>query len=250
MMLNRESIKNSRILYWRGCVSRYRLNHVIEATINVFEKLGINYTLLGDREGCCGDFLLLLGLIDEAKRCAVEVVSEIINSKVDIVVTNCAGCYRAFSREYPERLGIEMPFAVMHLSQLLNVLMKDNSMEFNPIRMKVTYHDPCELGRRCGIYEEPRSVLKAIPGVRLVESKYARESCRCCGAGGGVFALYPNLSIEVAKDKLEKEVLPLEVDALVTCCPVCYINLSYAATMHDLPLEVYDIAEVVAMALK
>ncbi len=115
--------------------------------------------------------------------------------------------------------------------------------------MKVTYHDPCELGRYCQVYDSPRNVLKLIPGLELVETERSRENCSCCGAGGGVFGVFTRMSLGIAYRKFLNEIVPLKVEALITACPTCYMNFSYVIKRKKLPIKLYDLTEIVNIAL-
>src|SRR3989337_3883132 len=121
---------------------------------------------------------------------------------VDNVVFTCSGCYKTFKNDYPEIVG-KLPFSVMHITQYLNEELNKGKLELkNPINMTVTYHDPCHLGRHAKIYDEPRAVLSAIPGIELKEMYPTRENSWCCGAGGGVKISDPYLAIDIASDRL------------------------------------------------
>ncbi len=116
--------------------------------------------------------------------------------------------------------------------------------------MKVTYHDPCTLGRHAGIYEEPRKVLERIEGLELIEMDRNREFTSCCGGGGGLPSLNQKMPMEIAEKKLLREVLPLDVDALVTSCPMCYMNFKFTATKYKIPLKIFDLSEIVEMCVQ
>ncbi len=234
-----------KALYWMGCVTSLIHPEIGASVIRVLKALNVDFEYLGEKEPCCGDLLFLLGFEKEARECAKKNVELIEETGCEVLLTGCAGCYHAFAKLYPEH-GIELPVPVLHLSQFLAKLMDEGKLSFKKeLPMKATYHDPCELGRECEVYDEPRRVLKAIPGFELVELPYNREDCTCCGAGGGVYAYIPNLAIESAREKLVKEVVPLGVEALVTACPNCYHAFKLAAEREGANLEVLDIAQVV-----
>jgi len=194
---------------------------------------------------CCGAPYLLAGLTRNAREHAVKVLGRIKGKRK--IVVNCPLCYKTLKESYRELLGVELP--VYHLTQLLLSLIKNGAYKLKPLKIRVTYHDPCELGRGMGVYEEPRLVLGAIPGVELVEMELNREDSTCCGGGGLTAVEYPVLSVKLAVKKIREEVLPLRVDALVTACPLCLENFRSAVELLGVKLEVYDVVEVVYASL-
>jgi len=237
-----------RVLYWVGCVTSFRYPNIARAAVQALRKMGFDPILLGGREGCCGDLLFLTGQVDAARENAQRVLNVIEAEGPDVLVTGCAGCYRAFSRGF-EGVGLKPPFKVLHASQFVEDLVSRGAVKFKALKMKVTYHDPCELGRLCGVYDAPRNVLKAIPGLELVEMALTRNLARCCGAGGGVFGLDPDLAQEIGAIRLRSDALPTGAEAIVSACPTCYMNFYYVIAREDLPIKLYDLMEIVNMAL-
>jgi Fe-S oxidoreductase len=240
--------KGAKTLYWVGCITAYRLPHVAKATVSALRKMGIEPILLGVDEGCCGGFLLSTGQIKEALKNAKKVVELIESKKTDVLITECAGCYSTFTKGLTA-LGMNPNFQVMHMSQFVENLIKSRRIGFKELNVKATYHDPCRLGRISGVYDSPRNVLKAIPGLELVEMENSRSEARCCGAGGGVFSIFKRLAREIGRDVIVNDVLPTGAEALVTTCPTCQLNFSYAVKWERMPLKVYDLMEIVDMAL-
>lgn len=241
------SQEDAKTLFWMGCTPSVRAPNIVNSTANVLTKLGHPFKTL-DNEPCCGEPLICLGLIEESKEIASNVVKTIMNTDVEQVIVPCSGCYNAFKNLYPEILGVELSgVEILHTSQFLAKNADGLKLE-KP--MRVTYHDPCTLGRHAGIYDEPRKVLEGIEGLELVEMERNRQFASCCGGGGGLPSLKPEMALEIAKGKLEREVLPLDVDALVTSCPMCYLNFKFASMKKKIPLKVFDLSEVVAMGVK
>jgi len=164
-------------------------------------------------------------------------------SEAKQVVTHCAGCYRTLKLDYPERLG-ELSFEVVNAIEVIRDLINDGKLKFKKAELKATYHDPCHLGRHAGIYDAPREVVKAIPGVELVEMKRTREASWCCGAGGGVKSGFSELAVDIAKDRI-REAEETEAEYLVTACPFCVRNLKDAAEALDSRIRVKDILELI-----
>jgi heterodisulfide reductase subunit D len=234
-----------KVLYWIGCLAAYRFPNIATATINVLRKGDVDFMTLGNEEGCCGLPLYQAGLWDEAKENAVKTVEKLEESGAEILVTGCAGCYYAFKKIFPEVLGVEMPLEVLHTSQFIEQMINDCSLSFNELRIKATYHDPCDLGRHCGVYEPPRNVIRSIPGAQLVDMNLNRSHERCCGGGGGLWTFNPDLAGSMAYSLLLEEVLSLNVEAIITACPMCYMNLKYTSRLKKIGLQVYDLAELV-----
>lgn len=236
------------LLYWAGCSTSFRLPHVVESTAEVLERAGACFGLLGEEEGCCGLILYLMGLWDEARKNADEVSCKLRDFGVKRLVTGCAGCYYAFTRVYPS-LGVDTSFEVFHTSQLVDEFIREDRLHPKGLKRKVAWHDPCDLGRHCGVYEPPRRVIRSIPKLKLREPPLNRGHALCCGAGGGLLLYNETLAGEVARSKFEEEVHLLGVDAVVTGCPACILNLRNAARELDGGPEVLDLAELVERSL-
>jgi len=238
------------ILYWVGCNTALRsgVRATAVATVHVLEKAGVGVTTLGEKEGCCGIPMIFGGFFNDAKRNAKEVVKTIEEAGVETLVTSCSGCYETFINFYPKNLGVEMPCEVLHTSQLVDRLVEEGMLEPNSLEMRVSYHDPCGLGRHCGVYDPPRSVLKSIPGLRLVDPVYSRERSRCCGGGGGFWELNAGACMSLARSRIIEDIMPLHVDALAVACPLCYTNFLYTSIRHSIGIKIYDIMEIMEMA--
>jgi len=234
-------------LLYMGCMSPYRRPNIVTTTKNILDKCGVDYDLLSD-EPCCGGFLFRTGQLEAAKE-RVRKNFEYFKSKgVERIVTFCPGCYRAFTCDYP---SVEPSFdiEVIHISQTLKELIDSGKLVFkNPIPQRVTYHDPCHLARHCGIYDEPREVIKAIPEVEFFDLVRSREDAKCCGAGGGVMSAYRE-NTQRASEKRINDVLRQEGKILVTTCPFCNFSLAGAAERMRADIEVLDLPEIVWRAI-
>jgi len=239
------------VLYWAGCTASYRVQDTAKATVNILKHAGVDFTMLGTEEGCCGSVLLRTGQRGPVEKKYAKMNVEKISARgVDTLVTACAGCYRTFREDYPQILG-DLPFEVLHISEYLERLLKKGGIIFEKtLPIKVTYHDPCHLGRHVGVYEPPRNVIKAIPELTLVEMAKSREESRCCGAGGGLRSAYRELSIRIAADRLELDALPTGAETLITPCPFCVLNFRDAARAYGIKIKVLDLVELVSEALR
>jgi len=236
------------VLYWVGCVVATRTPNTAKALVNVMSKAEVDFTLLGEREGCCGYVLLASGLWNEAKDVALRVVKRVKETAARVLVTSCAGCYYTFAKLYPEVLNVEMPCEVVHASQFVCDLIKDGQLGLGELNLKVTYHDPCSLGRHCNVFDEPRNALKAVPNLKLVEMQLSKRRARCCGAGGGLWSFNYPVSVNSAYVRLASDVVPLGVDALTTACPACNVNLRHASVKKSLGIKIYDVTEIIEQA--
>ncbi|MCQ5377072.1 MAG: heterodisulfide reductase-related iron-sulfur binding cluster [Candidatus Methanomethylicia archaeon] len=226
-----------RLLYWKGCMSRLKVKGIADSTMELLDLMGIRYDTLGGDEGCCGSILLRTGYPEEAKKLVRLNISQIGDAGYTKMVTSCPGCYRTFASEYPKMIAADLPFNVQHISQLLSENLGALRNKLKPLKMDVVYHDPCHLGRHMGIYEEPRRLIKAIPGIRLAEFRQNRSLALCCGSGGGVRSALPDVSTAVAKSIIDGPLGPLGVRAIITACPFCYYNFNTAGGVEviDLP---------------
>ncbi len=240
--------KKAEVLYWAGCIVSTRTSDAARALGNVLTRAQVDFTFLGEKEGCCGYVLLATGLWNEARENAVRLVERVRETEAEILVTPCAGCYYTFTKMYPEILDVELPCRVLHAAQYMENLIKEKKIVTESLNWQVTYHDPCSLGRHCNVYDSPRNVLRAVPNLHLVEMPLNRNLARCCGAGGGLWSFNNSVATNSAVERLVKDVAPLGVSALVTACPTCHINLRNASVRKSLGIRVYDLMEIVESA--
>ena len=243
------SPRKAELLYWVGCMVAGRNPKTAMAFLKILNYAKVNFTMLMEREGCCGYVLLSTGLWNEAKKVAEDTVSKIERTGVEALVTPCAGCYYTFTRLYPKILGVSLPCEVFHSSQFIDNLIRNEEIKLKNLKFKVSYHDPCSLGRHSGVFDAPRNVLKAIPNLTLVEMPLNRQLARCCGGGGGLWSFNHQVSMDSANSRL-MDLQSLGADVLTTACPLCQMNFRYASVGKSVPIEVCDITEIVESALR
>lgn len=211
------------MLYFRGCTAREKETDIQKATETLLKSAGVDYHILDD-EKCCGSVLLRTGFIDEARK-QIEKNSEIL--KGEKIITSCAGCYKTLKEDYQ---GLD----VIHISQLLDELIKQGKLKISKNDLDVTYHDSCHLGRHCNVFDEPRDVIKSA--ANLIEMENIRENSLCCGAGGGVKSAYPEIANQMAKSRIQ-QARETGCSTLITPCPFCKLNL------ENEDIEVLDLTE-------
>ena len=244
---------HAEVAYFAGCNISFKgtLAHMGENMIRIFDHLGIEFTILGKQEYCCGNPYFVAGEFDKAKELAKHNLSTLKDLGVKTVVFNCPGCHRAFSDEYPHLLGKEavegiefIPFSEFVLRRI-----KDGDIKFTkPYNHIMTWHDPCELGRHQDIYEPAREVLKSIPGLELREMKHNRNRARCCGGGGLLKGTNPVMSVSVSAKRVEMaEKTGAEI--LASECPSCTMSFNDGIEQRKSSIKFKDLSQIVVEAL-
>jgi len=243
-------IEPSDLLYFPGCVITFRYPEIAHNTLQVLKAAEIDFALLGEDEWCCGNPFFFMGMRKEAEQFAIHNIEVIREKGAKTVLTSCAGCYRVLTQEYPKIFGGKLPFEVIHITQFLNKLIREGSLKLKRIMYgKVTYHDPCEIGRYGGIYDEPREIIQSIPNLKLIEMNKNRENSWCCGGGGSVNIVHTSLAISVGVQRI-KQAQETGAKVLITACPTCVQMLELASKKTKAGIQVVDIAKLVLDALK
>ena len=234
------------MLYFPGCYLSYdsRLKKVAAATATILKKAGVDFGILGSKENCCGESIRKTGNEELFKRLARENIKTFIDHGVKKILVSSPHCYHTFKNEYPE---FKVNFEVVHISQYLFDLIREGRLEITKgYGKKVTYHDPCYLGRHNGIYDEPREVLKKIPDLELFEMAESREESLCCGMGGGRVWMETEKSERFSNLKVE-QAIGLGAEVLVTSCPYCITALEDSRLVLNYVdvMEVKDITEII-----
>lgn len=232
--------EGTEILYFPGCGPSYdsRLRKLAIATVNTLKKAEVDFGILGPEENCCGESIRKTGDEQLFKRLAKENIKTFVENGVKKILVSSPHCYHTFKNEYPE---FKVNFQVIHISQYLVELINGGRLEFTKeYGKKVTYHDPCYLGRHNGIYDEPRNVLKKIPGLEVVEMADSRENSLCCGGGGGRIWMETQKA-ERFSDLRLKQAVETGAEVLATCCPYCIMNFED----NSEGIEIKDITEIV-----
>jgi Fe-S oxidoreductase len=271
--------QKAEIIFHAGCKFCYdeELWQVARTAVSLLGKAGVDFGIMGEAETCCGGRAYQMGYREDFVRCAEKNIKAWTSAGVRTVVTSCADCYHAFKHLYPE---VSSGFEVVHMVEFVDRCIKQGKIKLTKtVPMKVTYHDPCHLGRQgepyvpwkgkekkirgqivtyqpgkpryngaWGIYQPPRDVLKSIPGLELVEMERIREYAWCCGAGGGVIDAYPDFSAWTAGERIE-EARTTGAEAIVSACPWCEGNFIDAIKKKSAAMKVYDVLELVERAI-
>ncbi len=267
------------IVYFVGCAASYVHTEIAQAISRILANTNTNFMMLGSKEWCCGHPLYATGQVDAFKKQLEHNIEAVKETGASTVLLSCAEGYKTWKVDYPKLLGkstADMGFKVMHIVEFVDQLIKDGDLKFNnQINMKVTYHDPCNLGRLSepwvqwegtrglwgvvnppperrrstnGIYQPPRDILSAIPGLELVEMIRIKENALCCGAGGGVRDAFKDFALWTANERLQ-EVRKIGVEAIVSACPFCKDNFAEAIKTGGDEIKVYDISELIWQAV-
>ncbi len=273
--------ERAEVLYFAGC--RYSfdrdLQRTARETVKLLRMAGVDVGISGKEEACCGGRAFEIGYRGEFTKYAEHNIETWNAAGVRTVVTSCADGYGTLRSDYP-RIGKTMNFEVMHITEYLDRLIEEGRLKpARSVPLRVTYHDPCHLGRLSepyipwegvekkvlgqvvikdppkefrrgtnGIYEPPRHVLRSIPGLQLVEMERIKEYAWCCGAGGGVKEAYPDFALWTATERIE-EAMATGAEALVTACPWCQRNFRDALEQSEAKIKLYDIVELLLEAL-
>ena len=267
------------VIYHVGCLTSFNKDmwKIARATVKLLQKAGIDVGIGGNKENCCGGRAYQMGYKEDFLNQAKKNMAMIKKSGARTLVTSCADGYQAFKVLY-DKYELRGHLEVLHITEYLDRLIKEGKLKpKKKVGMTITYHDPCYLGRlgepwihwqgkevpghirvfepykefrrgTYGVYEQPRDVLKSLPGVKLVEMVRIKEYAWCCGAGGGVNDSNPEFSQWTANERIQ-EAEATGAEAIVTACPWCEKNFSEAIKESGCKLKVYDVVELVEKAI-
>jgi Fe-S oxidoreductase len=240
---------NPEVVFFTGCTEAYRMQPLAVATAKLLDKAGVKFTLMGEEEWCCGSPLLRTGQKAPVRdELAPHNVREMEKHGWKAMVTACAGCYNTMKNDYPKLVG-KPSFKIYHVTEYLEKLIKEGKLKFSKeFKKKVFYHDPCHLGRHAKVYDPPRNVLKAIPGLQLLETKAEREDSLCCGAGGGFKSAFNEMAEDIAADRV-RQAVEAGAEVIVTSCPFCQVNLNAGAKKAGLDIKTMDVVQVALQAV-
>ena len=232
--------EKAKVVYFVGCVASYfpMTKRIPQSFVQILDKAGVDFTLLGGEEWCCGFPMIAAGLKKKAEASIQHNLEKVKEKGAETIVFACPSCYHTWK----ERFNTEIE--IFHSTQFIKKLIDEGKLRFKEKAIKVTYHDPCDLGRASGVYEAPRDILKAIPGVELVEMEENRDRCKCCGGGGDLEMVNPDLSAALAQAKIE-EIKATGADAVISACQQCIRTILTTARKKKIPIAAMDMTEFV-----
>ena len=238
-------------MFFAGCSPSLLKQNLVENVVRIFKAMDEPLGYLGKEERCCSSPLLRIGEVGMFEEMAKANIENMRKAGAKRVVVTCAGCYKAWKEDYPEHFG-ELGFEVLHISQLLEEAIASGRLRLKAVpenQRAITYHDPCHLGRAGGIYEAPRRVLRAVPGITLREMSRNRENSACCGSGGGVKTARPNLATAIGARRLDM-VKETNAQEVISCCPWCEQNIEDSIKSSGSGTwKVRDLVDIVCAAL-
>ncbi len=236
----------AEVLVFTGCVSAlYPMAYSIpQSLVQILEQAHVSYTLLGSEEWCCGYPLYGAGMKDEMIELAHHNVEKVRSLGPKILVATCSSCYYTWHHLYPEMVGDSFGFEVLHASQLLARMHQEGQIRLTELPWTVTYHDPCDLGRKSGVFDAPRAIIRSIPGMQLREMPHTMENAVCCGGGGDVAMTEPDAVERVSIQRLQ-EAVATGAEAIISSCQQCKRTLLQAARKTKTRVRVLDICELV-----
>ena len=242
--------EGTELLYFPCCYPAYEPKDkgIALATVNILNKAGVDFGILGVKESCCGELVRKSGNEAVFQSLAESNIRVFTENGVSRILVSSPHCYNTFKNEYPDFGG---NFEVIHSTQYLLELIREHKIEFTKeLNKRVVYSDPCYLGRHNDIYDEPREVLKSIPGLELIELPDYREEAVCCGGGGGRVWMETKKGERFSDLRLE-QAIELGADVLAVACPICMVMFKDSQLTVDKgeAIEIKDITELVQEAI-
>ena len=251
MVMTRRTQKKASLAYFVGCQASYsgKMEGIAASVVKILRKARVDFTILGTEEWCCGSPVFLAGGYSVGKTFAKHNLDQFKKLGVKRVVTACSGCYRAFKIVYPRILGDKWDIEVLHISELVAELLDEKKLKYKKsIKEKITFKDPCELVRHCGLIEPPREIIQKIPGARYEDLPSHREEALCCG-GGGLLKLNDDELVRQVNSRLIDEIEYSEAEIVVNGCPTCLDTIQQGVKKRELEVEVIDISELIRRAI-
>ncbi len=234
------------IAYYAGCTGAYEATPMVKGDVLVLGAIGEPFAMLPPKEEvCCGFPLFITGQHDMLEDLTKRLVESYKARGVRTLLCSCPCCVNIMSRDWPVFYGKELPFKIRHITQFVADAMKSGKLRFRKaLGERLIYHDPCYLSRGVGIMEEPRAILRGIPGAELLEFDRNRLNSRCCGAGGAARKVFHDNAIAMGRLTID-EAVDKGADRLILSCPACYAKVNEAMQGYDRQIRITDIMELV-----
>ncbi len=235
------------VAYYAGCTGAYEAQPMVRGDVLVLKAVGEPFTMLPpEEEVCCGFPLFITGQHDLLKGLTKKLVEGYKAKGVKVLVCSCPCCVNIMSRDWPLLYGEALPFKIRHITQYVSDALGAGKLKITrELKESVIYHDPCYLSRGVGVIEEPRAVLKSIPGVKLLEFEKHGLNSRCCGSGGAARKVFHENAIAMGRLTID-EAAAKKADRLILACPACYAKVNEAMQGHKNRIRITDIMELVS----
>lgn len=236
---------SAEVVYFTGCVGAYfpLAQKIPMAFVEILDAGGVDFTIMAGDEWCCGFPLQGSGQSEGLPAIIAHNVAAAKARGARKVVFTCPSCYQIWREAYPPE------FELVHASEMVAQLVLEDRLPLGELPMTVTYHDPCDLGRGGRVFDEPRAIMARIPGLTLVEMEHNREHCLCCGGGGNLEMIDPDLSAAMAKRKVE-EAVATGAQAIITNCQQCVRTMMTYAKRNKVNIDVMDMSQLVAKSIE
>ncbi len=229
-------------IYYPGCLTKFVAIDLQAKNEKLLRKIGIDFISLSELELCCGSPALKAGYPEDFHHLAKQNHKLLTDHGVTRIITNCPACFMIFTKNYSEVLGSVWKIKVNHTSQVFYQTFIEKKIKLNPRHGRVTYHDPCHLGRQMGVYNEPRELIKGC-GYDLLEMPYSRRDSRCCGGGGGVYSNEPELANRISQSRID-QAASTKAEILCTACSLCYLHLRQNSLTSKNKIKVMELTEL------
>ena len=237
----------AKIAYYAGCTGAYTAMPMVRGDVLVLGASGVDFTMLPpEEEVCCGFPLFITGQHEILEDLVRRLVEGYAARGVETLLCSCPCCVNIMTRDWPLYYGKKLPFRIMHITQFVTDQMRSGRLKVDKqLGERLIYHDPCYLSRGVGIIEEPREVLRGIPGAEIIEFDRNRENSRCCGAGGAARKVFEENANAIGRLAID-EAVEKGADRLILSCPACYGKVNEAMEDHDTKIVITDIMELLA----
>jgi heterodisulfide reductase subunit D len=238
--------RQAEVLYFVGCVGALfpQTYAVPQSFVQILGSAGVDYTVLGGEEWCCGYPVYGAGRKERLAELAEHNMARLAETGAKTLITTCPSCYYTWHHLYPEVLGHDAPVKILHSTEFLADLIAEGQLKLGPIEDVVTYHDPCDLGRKSGVYDAPRQILHSIPGLVFNEMAQHGPNSLCCGGGGDIAMYAGDVVADVAQRRMH-QAQAVEARIMISACQQCKRTLADGARKARIRIRAMDITELV-----
>ena len=243
--------RQAEVLYFIGCVGALfpQTYAVPQSFVQILGKAGVDYTVLGGEEWCCGYPVYGAGRKERLAELAEHNCARLAETGAKTLVTTCPSCYYTWHHLYPEVLGHAVPAQVLHSTEFLAQMISDGRLTLGPVEDVVTYHDPCDLGRKSGVFDAPRQILRSVPGLVFNEMAQHGPNSLCCGGGGDIAMYAGDVVADVAQRRMQ-QAQAAEARTMISACQQCKRTLADGARKARVRIRALDITELVWQSIQ